>query len=302
MSGDDASCLNLNKVTNPAILGVNPQKLQGRFSFDSKSAQLADENPWKALIPKTTNIQKPASIKKIIPAIADQTVIQWSLGKKVGDTLFYRNEKGDTLGLELIAGLSPSIFQGYVIISDQEFIHNYPSTSGLNIFLIDGPTNHSKEIGEELKDVFRDYGWEMISCIQRLMEFNSVTNTYLSIFMALGALGLILGTVGLALVLARSILERKQEIALMQALGFTRHHLWKILSWEYLSLLMKGFLIGLIAAALAVWPSIASPQTGVSYSFILIIILLILINGVFWIALLSWTSLKRKELLSSLKN
>ena len=204
--------------------------------------------------------------------------------------------------LKLIAGLSPSVFQGYVLISNEYFLKNYPTSSGSNIFLIDGSSDKAKAIGQELKNVFRDYGWEMNSTTERLMEFNSVENTYLSIFMALGALGLILGTVGLAIVLARSILERKNEIALLQALGFTLKQVWKLLIREYISLLVWGLLIGLLSAALAVWPNFVAPGSEVSFGYVLMIVGLILINGLIWIVLLSWLSLKPKELLSALRN
>ncbi len=324
MSGDDASCLNLNKISNPAVLGVNPQYLEGRFSFDSKISGLSSSDPWKALaspLSSSTNQQIDSTTARlheeitsahhhiitspyhpIIPAIADQTVIQWSLGKKTGDTLYYRNEKGDTLGLKLIAGLSPSIFQGYVLISSDDFLRNYPSSSGSNVFLIDGPIEKSKQIGEELSTTFRDYGWEMTTTAERLNEFNSVTNTYLSIFMALGALGLILGTVGLAIVLARSILERRKEIAILQALGFTQKHIWKLLTREYISLLLWGLVTGFVSSVIAVWPNLTSAGSEVSLEFVLMITASIFLNGLFWIALLSWLSLKPKEILDSLKN
>jgi putative ABC transport system permease protein len=294
IDGDDASCLNLNRTSNPAILGVNPSMMEGRFTFADQFKGLADIDPWEALNTKSSD--------HVIPAIADQTVIQWGLGKSVGDTLFYRNESGDTLRLKLIAGLSPSVFQGYVLISNEYFLKNYPTSSGSNIFLIDGSSDKAKAIGQELKNVFRDYGWEMNSTTERLMEFNSVENTYLSIFMALGALGLILGTVGLAIVLARSILERKNEIALLQALGFTLKQVWKLLIREYISLLVWGLLIGLLSAALAVWPNFVAPGSEVSFGYVLMIVGLILINGLIWIVLLSWLSLKPKELLSALRN
>lgn len=294
VEGDDASCLNLNRTSNPAILGVNPAMMEGRFSFAARIKGLTDNDPWKALNSKSSD--------NTVPAIADQTVIQWGLGKSVGDTLFYRNESGDTLRLRLIAGLSPSVFQGYVIISSDNFLKNYPTSSGSKIFLINGPAEKEKEIGQELNNVFRDYGWEMTTTTERLMEFNSVTNTYLSIFLALGALGLILGTVGLAIVLARSIIERKNEIALLQALGFTLNQVWRLLVREYLMLLLWGLLIGLISSALAVWPNFVAPGSEVSFGYVLTIVGMILLNGFFWIVLLSRLTLKPKELLTALRN
>ncbi len=31
--GDDASCLNLNRIVTPRVLGLDPAALKGRFSF-----------------------------------------------------------------------------------------------------------------------------------------------------------------------------------------------------------------------------------------------------------------------------
>jgi len=294
MDGDDASCLNLNRVSNPAILGADPEMLKGRFSFAASISELNSDNAWDALNEQSGN--------DVIPAIADQTVILWGLGMSIGDTLLYKNELGDTLRLKLIAGLSPSVFQGYVLISNANFLKNFPTSSGSNIFLIDVPKEKAKTTGEELQSVFRDYGWEMTSSVQRLMEFNSITNTYLSIFLALGALGLILGTVGLAVVLARTILERKKEIAMMQSLGFTRNQVVGLLIREYITLLVWGILIGFIAAVVAVLPNFLTPGSDVSLMTVLVIVLAILVNGVIWIAGLSWLGLRKKSLVVNLAN
>ena len=58
----------------------------------------------------------------------------------------------------------------------------------------------------------------------RLAEFHRVENTYLSTFQALGGLGLLLGTVGLGAVLLRNALERRRELALLEAVGYRRGH------------------------------------------------------------------------------
>jgi putative ABC transport system permease protein len=294
IDGDDASCLNLNRVSNPAILGADTELLKYRFSFASKSDEIKGDDVWEALNMPLSN--------SVIPAIADQTVIQWGLGMNIGDTLKYRNELGDTLRLKLIAGLSPSVFQGYVLISNANFLKNFPTSSGSNLFLIDVPKGKEKETGEELQSVFRDYGWEMTSTAQRLMEFNSVTNTYLSIFLALGALGLILGTVGLAVVLARTILERKKEIAMMQSLGFNRNMIVGLLIREYAVLLAWGVLIGFISAVVAVLPNFLTPGNDVSFFTVFLIVMTILINGMIWIAGLSWLGLQGKSIVNNINS
>ena len=292
IDGDDASCLNLNRISQPAILGVDPEQLENRFSFAASLKEI-EKNRWLALNERFSD--------GTVPAIADQTVIQWGLGKKIGDVLLYQNEFGDTLRLKLIAGTKPSIFQGFIIISNQHFLANFPSTSGSNVFLIEGNSENKSAVNDELQSVFRDYGWEMENTAKRLVEFYSVTNTYLSIFLALGALGLILGTIGLAIILARTILERRREIALMKAVGFSEKSLFIMLSKEYAILLSAGVLIGFIAAVVATLPAFLSNNSDASFSTVLWIVLLILFNGFIWIFGLSWLSLRKKEIISGLR-
>jgi ABC-type lipoprotein release transport system permease subunit len=293
VEGDDASCLNLNRISQPAILGVEPEMLHDRFTFATKMKEIGETDFWLALNQQFED--------GTIPAIADQTVIQWGLGMKVGDILLYQNEVGDTLRLKLIAGTTPSIFQGYVIISNQNFLKNYPTHSGTSVFLIDGKPENQQVISDELQSVFRDYGWEMQSTATRLVEFYSVTNTYLSIFLALGALGLILGTIGLAVILARTLLERRREIALMQAVGFSNQPIFRIITGEYLLLLFAGVLIGFAAAVVATLPAFLSAGSDASFSTVALVTGLILLNGFLWIFGLTWFSLQKKMVVKGLK-
>ena len=293
VDGDDASCLNLNLISNPAVLGVDPEMLRGRFRFVTKTTDLIEEDPWMTL--------ESSLGEGVIPAIADQTVIQWGLGMKVGDTLVYQTEKGDSLKLRLVGGLAPSIFQGFIIIANEQFLQHYPSHSGSSVFLVEDRSDNHKQSADELALHFRDFGWEMQSAPVRLAEFYSVTNTYLSIFLALGALGLALGTIGLAVILARSILERRQELAILQALGFRRGKIAGMMVREYGLLLLAGTIIGFVTALLATLPALLSENAEVSFSTIGWVTAAVLLNGFVWIRLISWYMIKRDNQVDALR-
>jgi putative ABC transport system permease protein len=294
VEGDDASCLNLNRISNPAVLGVDPGQMAGRFTFVTATEDLDVDNPWASL--------EKSLDGGVVPAIADQTVIQWGLGLKVGDTLMYQNETGDTLRLKLIGGLAPSVFQGYVIIGGNHFLNNYPAHSGSSVFLIDAGDEEPESIAGDLQMLLRDNGWEMTPAPRRLAEFYSVTNTYLSIFLALGALGLALGTIGLALVLARSVIERRRELAVMQAVGFRKRSISGMLVREYERLLLIGVGIGFVAAVIATLPAFFSEHSGVSFSTVARVVILILVNGFAWIYGLAQLMVKPAQLVSSLRD
>jgi len=292
--GDDASCLNLNKIVNPQVLGVEPAMLDGRFSFVSRTSYLDEEHPWRSLEQDLPD--------GLIPAIADETVIKWGLGLAVGDTLHYTNSNGERMKLLLIGGLAPSIFQGNVLIADKRFLEQFPESSGTNIFLVDGTIADTAMIQSELGRGMRDLGWDMELTGQRLAEFNSVTNAYLSIFMVLGALGLLVGTFGLVVVLWRSVMERSREIALLKAVGYGRKEIRRLVVREYMFLLLVGIGTGFLTAIVATLPSILNANTGTSFTSILIWLAVLVINGWFWIQVVSYSALNNESIYSTLRN
>ena len=87
-------------------------------------------------------------------------------------------------------------------------------------------------------------GADAVPTAQRLAEFHAVENTYLSTFQTLGGLGLLVGTVGLAAVLLRNVLERRKELALLRAVGYGRSHLFAIILSENAVLLGWGLAAG----------------------------------------------------------
>jgi putative ABC transport system permease protein len=300
---DDASCLNLNQVANPRILAADPSMLEGRFSFSGTTRWLDAGNPWQSL-----NLElpgRPGNDEKntyVIPAIADQAVIQWGLGKKPGDTLIYTDEKGNELMLLLVGGLANSVLQGNIIISENNFLRHFPTVSGSSFFLIDAVAEHQEETREELEFIFRDHGWEMTTAVDRLNEFNSVENTYLAIFLMLGALGVLLGVVGLSVVMARSIIERKSEIALYTSLGYKRTQVTSLIAREYTFLLIAGLLAGVPPALIASLPSLLPGNQAAGISFLAIITAAILVNGMAWIIITSRLMIGNTNIIAALRN
>ncbi len=295
LQGDDASCLNLNQVNKPQILGINSNEFNSKkaFSFAKLLKGVDTEAPW-------TELEKDYG-ENIIPAYADQTVIQWGLMKSVGDTLLYLNEEGTELKLLLIGGLNSSVFQGNLLISDKQFSKNFPSVSGSKIMLIETKNAESNIVSELLEAQMVDYGIDITPTTDRLEEFNSVTNTYLNVFVALGGLGVIIGTFGLGIVLLRNILERKRETAVLTALGYKCDKIFKLIFTENIILLVAGLTIGIVSAFIGILPSIISPSFTIPWVFVLILIGTILLSGIIWIYFPAKRAIKGK-LIEGLRN
>ncbi|MFA6400174.1 MAG: FtsX-like permease family protein [Salinivirgaceae bacterium] len=277
LEGDDASCLNLNQAQRPRILAVNTCEFDSceAFSFAKLLKQVPVAHPWKELDKTHDN--------NVFSAYADQTVIQYGLKKSIGDTLFYRNEMGKPLKLVLAGGLNNSIFQGNILISDQVFREQFPSSGGSKTMLIDAPKYKQELVAKILEQSLIDYGMEVTPTSRRLATFNSVENTYLSVFMALSGLGFLIGTIGLGIVLLRNIVARKHELALLTALGFNRKQLFRLVYMENFMLLATGMFLGVLAALVGILPSLLSPSFSIQGGFLMMLIGSIFISGALWI-------------------
>ncbi len=272
-SGNDASCLNLNHITTPPLLGVDPEHFisKGSFSFASEMEGIKKTNPWSTLD------YSPG--EGTIYGIADQTVLQYGLKIKPGDTLKIRSESGQMLNVIICAGLRSSVFQGYVIIGNKNFIKYFPSVAGSQIFLVDGNPKMAEIYKNALTERLSDFGAHFEPAADRLASFFVVTNTYLSVFTVLGAIGLILGVAGLGFILIRNFNQRKRDFGLMMAAGFSLRTIRRIVLGEHAMILMSGTAAGLVSALIATRPSMMNGN-AIPWRTIVIMMILIITTGI----------------------
>src|SRR5262249_34023571 len=142
--------------------------------------------------------------------------------KNLGDTVEVRNGHGEPVQLRIVGLLHHSIFQSGLLMSEANFIRLYPGQSGYTFFLVKAPPEKADEAAALLETALADRGFDATLTRNRLQEYLEVENTYLTTFQALGFLGLLMGAIGLAVVLLRSVWERRGELALLRALGYRR--------------------------------------------------------------------------------
>jgi ABC-type antimicrobial peptide transport system permease subunit len=157
----------------------------------------------------------------------------------------------------IVAALQDSLFQSELLISEKNFLRLFPDVEGYRFFLLNVPPQTAQQVTGTLEEALSDYGFDIQSTQARLAGFHKVENTYLSTFRSLGALGLVLGTVGLAAILLRNVLERRRELALLRAVGYRPSHLAAIVLLENLLLLLLGLVTGAVCALLAIAPAVA---------------------------------------------
>jgi putative ABC transport system permease protein len=94
---------------------------------------------------------------------------------------------------------------------------------------------------------------------------------------------LLIGSLGLGVVVLINIMDRRQELAMMRAVGFTREKLKRIVLCEHISLLTAGIVCGVFSAIIAVLPAVKSPSAEIPYTSLTITIAAILLSGLAWI-------------------
>jgi len=293
--GDDASCFNLNRAQRPRLLGVQPQQLQMRGAFGSIKTinGVRRDDGWLLLNAKLG--------EEVVPAIGDYPTITWALGKSLGDELPLLDEKGRSFRLRLVGMLQSSILQGNLLIAEDEFVKRFPSEDGYRMFLVDIAGQDVDKVLEKLSARLTDFGLALMPATQRLAEFNSVQNTYLSIFQLLGGLGLMLGSVGIGLVVLRNVLDRRGELAMMRAVGIGKDALQRMIFYEHAGLMLCGLVCGVVAALVAVGPALKSPSAEVPYLSIALTVAAIAITGLVWLWIATKFALSGK-LLEALRN
>jgi ABC-type antimicrobial peptide transport system permease subunit len=256
--GDDASCRNLYQPSQPRVLGVTPDTVEyyndsshTPFDWSATAAKSAAEkqNPWRLL----SGVHRAG---EPVPVVIDQNTAMYSLQLYggVGQEFPVTYPGGQQVTFRVVGLLSNSVLQGSLLIGESDFRRLFPQVSGYRYFLFSGAAGQEAKAAAALEDRLSDQGFDAKNARELLADLMAVQNTYLSTFQALGALGLVLGTFGLAAVQVRSVLERRGELGLLRAAGYARSRLSRLVMLENIALLLGGLLIGIVAALVAVLP------------------------------------------------
>ncbi len=295
--GDEVGCLNLYRPMRPRVLGVRPSVFASAgfevgASLASTEAERAD--PWRLL-------DRPPD-EGAIPAIADATSLQYSLHAAVGDVIEIDADTARPIRLRIVAALRDSLLQGELIVSDTAFTTLFPREPGYRTLLVRVPDPTEARLDamtRRIEDRLEAFGVDVERAADRIAAYHRVENTYLSTFQTLGGFGLLLGTLGLAAITARNVLERRRELALLGAAGLTRGDLATLVSAEQATVVGAGILVGLGASVLAVLPVLLDRGRGVP--IVPLVWVLVVAAAGAGVALLSARLVRRLPLVESLR-
>jgi putative ABC transport system permease protein len=271
--GDDASCNNLFQANEPQVLGVSPrmdkldrsQSGRSAFAWFAAGGHDASSTPWSLL-----ETEASGTAESPVPVILDQNTALWALhlGGYVGEQFSY-DFADQKIHFKTVGVLQNTILQGSLIVGEANFEKCFPSITGHRMFLVKAKSKTSQSTDRKTvldsaqrltEEGWSEFGLSMVSSDEVLRQLLAVQNTYLGAFQVLGALGLLLGTIGLGIAQLRSAMERRGELAAMRAIGFTKARLIWLLTLENGWQLLRGIGIGVGSAALATLPAIMSGQ------------------------------------------
>lgn len=261
--GSDASCVNLYQTRVPTLLGASNEFInRGGFRF----ADTPGDNPWELLREEIDDGDVP-----VIPVIGDMNTLMYSLKKGIGSRIMIPSDAEPEFALEVVGMLDGSVFQGVLLMTDANLKRVDADVAGGRYFLVETPsTDEMSATSSILESGLNDYGLDTEPVSQRLAGFLAVQNTYLSTFQMLGGLGLLVGTFGLAAVMMRNVVERRREIALMRAVGFTTLRVSRLILSENWVLLLWGILLGTGSALLAMLPHLRSTGADLPWQLLAI--------------------------------
>jgi len=179
-----------------------------------------------------------------------------------------------------VATISHSIFQSELLMGEANFRRLFPGQSGYGVMVIDCPKDDEQALRQRLGAELDEYSVSVDTTVGRLAAYEAVANTYLATFQTLGSFGLLLGTVGLGVVLVRTVLERRPELALLACLGFKPADRAMLVLAENVFLLLLGLIVGAACAVIGVLPAMIASGRAMNLSGLALTLAAVVIVGV----------------------
>jgi ABC-type lipoprotein release transport system permease subunit len=294
--GEDASCLNLYRPQRPTVVAPTAAFLrERRFAFQASLAATTEEkaNPWLLL-------ERDAP-DGAVPVIADAGALAYVLHRRLGETFVIGGDAGQGgVRVRVVGALRPGLLQSELVTGERHFQAAFPEADGYRFFLVEADLGRASAVAQALESRLADFGLDAESAASRLAAFHRVENTYIATFQTLGALGLLLGTLGIGAVLVRNAFEQRRELALLRAVGYRARHVRTLVLAESALLLLLGLAIGVGAALVATLPALVERQALPSLVPVLLLLAVVAVVGLA-VARLAASAVLRLPVLESLR-
>ena len=116
-----------------------------------------------------------------------------------------------------------------------------------------------------LKKDFARIGMQTTAIAAIISTFIQIGNSFLGIFEAFLALGLVVGIAGLGIISIRSVVERRREIGVLRAIGYRKNMILSAFLLENSYVALLGILIGIVLGIDLGYAIATSPGSGLTF-------------------------------------
>jgi putative ABC transport system permease protein len=188
-----------------------------------------------------------------------------------GDPVTMRDAvTGDTAHLTIIGVADTSFYDGadHVFIarslSDRMFANR--SNSDL-LFVSTAPGTDNDALAAAINGRYVANGASATSFHQLVNDQFTVQSQFLTLIRGYVALGLLVGIAGLGVVMVRAVRERRREVGVLRALGFSSVAVRRAFLAESSFIALEGIVIGVVLALITAWRLVNSGSFGSGTAF-----------------------------------
>ena len=165
-----------------------------------------------------------------------------------------------------VAGVVNAVYFGNGIIATSQFLGQKfgVGTGQYGLVKVTGGTD-PVTAANILKRDFAKEGMITVPIASLISQFIQIGQSFLGVFEAFLALGLVVGIAGLGIISIRSVVERRKEIGVLRAIGFRKKMILSVFLLENSYVALLGILIGIILGIDLGYAIATSPGSGVNF-------------------------------------
>jgi ABC-type lipoprotein release transport system permease subunit len=163
---------------------------------------------------------------------------------KAGDVVSITTANG-TVRL-IVAGVLDEYYLHGIFMNKQQMLQYFPAIKGDTLFLIKSEAGMKPiDLSYDLKKGYKIAGINAFLIRDELLQMTRQSQLLFQLMATYLGLGLIVGIASVGVITSRSAIERRREIGIMRAIGFTRSLVAKSLIWEVILAITLALLVGL---------------------------------------------------------
>ena len=161
-----------------------------------------------------------------------------------------------------------------VVMDKNLFVQIWPEITGSEVALLKVDDKDVDQTQNILATALNEYGVRVMPTSERLRQFYRVTDTYLTIFLTLGGIGLLVGIFSFVIVIRKNLAMKDKDIQLYNVLGYPHETVESLLFNENVVVPLYAIFIGVTGAMLSVCTGFANVSR---YTWLLCLVLTVLL-------------------------